>query len=765
MPSLTVTLEEARAHHRAGSLHKAQRLYRRILESDPCNAEALHLLGVAALQSGRREEAGELIRKAIELASNRVEFHNDLGEVLMAQERFADAQASFAKALRLRPDFAEAHNNLGLCHKAQARSAHALKFFYQAIRLKPDFAEPFNHAGIIAYKEGQPDQAILFFKKAIRLKPDYAEAVSNLGLIYLAQDKLAEAAAHFHEALRLKPDYAAAHNNLGIVLVKQGQGDEALVYFLQAIRLDPRSAEAHNNAGNVLRGANRAAEALTYYQKALQLNPFHYEAQTNLGILLCEQGRHAEAVAGFEQALARAPNDGLKLLSLLMLPVIYESTEAVLRHRCRFDANLARLAQEKLVIDDPVRQTGNLFFYLVYQGMNDRQAMADLAKIFCRATPSLNYTAPHCLSPDAADNRPLRVGFVSNHFYNHTIARLYAGIIHELARDPRFHVTAFALKARDDEWARFIRDSVHRYFMLPPGLAEARRRIAEERLDVLCYTDIGMDPMSYYLAFARLAPVQCVTWGHPNTTGLPTMDYFLSARDLDPDDGEQHYTERLVRMENLNTFFYKIPTIRQRSRQYFGLNDDDHVYVCPQSLFKFHPDFDAFLNGILEVDPRGKLVLVAGHYDHWLTLLQQRFHRTLGPAAARVVVLPRQETPEFLSLLAMADASLDPLPFGSGVSSLEAFAVGCPVVTLPGRFLRGRVTYACYRRMGLLDCVAADRDDYVRIAVRLANDREWRADISARIAACRDVFFENYGIIDEFKQFLLTATATACASR
>ena len=223
-------------------------------------------------------------------------------------------------------------------------------------------------------------------------------------------------------------------------------------------------------------------------------------------MLLCEQGRHAEAVAGFEQVLARAPNDGLKLLSLLTLPVIYDSTEDVLRHRRRFENNLARLAQEKLVIDDPVRQTGNLVFYLVYQGMNDRQPMADLARLFGRAAPSLRYTAPHCLSPESAENRPIRVGFISNHFYNHTIARLNGGIIRELVANPRFDVTAFTLQRRDDEWARFVRDSAHRHIVLPTGLADARRKIAEERLDVLYYTDIGMDPATYYLAFARLCP-------------------------------------------------------------------------------------------------------------------------------------------------------------------------------------------------------------------------------------------------------------------
>jgi protein O-GlcNAc transferase len=758
-------LAKALKHHQAGGLNRARQLYRRILAADPGNADAVHLLGVASLQIRRLDEAEKLLRQAIRLAPQRAEIHNDLGEVLAARHQYPEAQACFEEAVRLRPDYAEAHNNLGLAYHVQGRAAAALKCFFQAMRLRPDFAEPFNHAGIIAFRERQPDQAILFFQKAIRLKPDYAEAVGNLGLVYLAQDKLAEAAACFGDALRLKPDYAGTHNNLGVVYQKKGQGDKALACFQEAIRLDPQSAEAHNNAGNVLRGAQRMAEALTYYQKALQLNPYHYEAQTNLGMLLCERGHHAETIAGVEQVLARAPNDALKLLSLLTLPVLYESTEDVLRHRRRFQANLVRLAQEKLVLDDPVRQTGNLVFYLAYQGMNDRQPMADLADLFGRAAPSLHFTAPHCVAPDAANDRPIRLGFISNHFFNHTIARLNGGIIRELARNPRFHVTVFSLQARDDEWSRFVRDSAHRHLVLPSSLADARRQIADERLDVLYYTDIGMDPATYYLAFARLAPVQCVTWGHPNTTGLPTMDYFLSARDLDPEDGDNQYTERLVRMENLNTYFYPLPSVPSRPRGYFGLTEDDHLYACPQSLFKFHPEFDAYLGDILRRDPRGRLVLVAGHHHYWQTMLLERFRRVFGKAAERVIVLPRLSAADFLSLLAMADAILDPLPFGGGLSSHEAFLAGNPVVTQPGGFLRGRITYACYRRMGLMDCVAANRDEYVDIALRLANDRDWREDVRARLVNARAVLLENRGVIRELEEFLPAALRRAAEGR
>src|SRR5262249_10876056 len=147
----------------------------------------------------------------------------------------------------------------------------------------------------------------------------------------------------------------------------------------------------------------------------------------------------------------------------------------------------------------------------------------------------------------AGGNGPLRVGFLSRFFHNHTIGMLNAGLVRNLTR-PDFHVVLFRFPGNDDDIARFIQEGADTVVTLPAHLDQARRQIAEQRLDVLYYTDIGMDPLAYFLAFARLAPVQCVTWGHPITTGIPTMDYFISSELFEAPGAEEHYTEQLVRL-------------------------------------------------------------------------------------------------------------------------------------------------------------------------------------------------------------------------
>jgi predicted O-linked N-acetylglucosamine transferase (SPINDLY family) len=301
---------------------------------------------------------------------------------------------------------------------------------------------------------------------------------------------------------------------------------------------------------------------------------------------------------------------------------------------------------------------------------------------------------------------------------------------------------------------------------LPPQqpLAALHERIAVERLDVLFYPDIGMHPLTYFLAFARLAPVQCVAGGHPVTTGIPTLDYFISSRDLEPADAQDHYSERLVQLENMFNYFEQ-PHLSGPARvcRDFGLPEDVHLYLCVQHLFKIHPDFDELAAAILRADPRGHLVLVQGHRDHWSGLLRERLGRRLGEDMARVQFLPWQPYEHYLHLLTLADVLLDTPHFNGGVTTLQALGLGSPMVTLPGAFLRGRQTYGCYQRMGVLDCIAADAKDYVRIAVRLATEPAWREQVRARIRANNQVLFENVTVVRELEQFLRQAVASAAA--
>jgi predicted O-linked N-acetylglucosamine transferase (SPINDLY family) len=269
-----------------------------------------------------------------------------------------------------------------------------------------------------------------------------------------------------------------------------------------------------------------------------------------------------------------------------------------------------------------------------------------------------------------------------------------------------------------------------------------------------------MDSLPYYLAHSRLAPVQCVTWGHPLTTGLPTMDYFISSQELEPAGAECHYTEKLIKLPHLANFYYRPqPSASVKTRADFGLDEADHLYACPQSLFKLHPDDDAVFRQIMEQDPMARIVLIEGQQPAWAELLLARFRRTMGDFSRRVHFVPRLPQPDFQRLLELADVVLDPLHFGGGNTSYETFSVGTPIVTLPGGFLRSRITYALYRWMGIDECIATAPADYVAKAVHLGTDPAWRAQVRAKIMAENHKLYENPAGVRELEAFLIQAVA------
>jgi predicted O-linked N-acetylglucosamine transferase (SPINDLY family) len=719
-------------HHRAGRLPEAEALYRQILQSQPGHPDALHLLGLIAHHVGRHEAAVDLMSKAIAINPAVPEYHNNIGEAYRAQGKRKEAMDCYRRALELRPDYQDSHHNMG----------------------------------VVFHEQGDLQEAVACYQRVLSLNPSSAGAFNGLGVTLAAQGKLDEGIGYLRQAVALMPGSAQACNNLGAALRSQGKLDEALAYLKQAVALQPAFAEAYNNLGLVLGGQGKTEEAAAHYRQALALRPAYAEAHVNLGGALKEQGQLEEAETCYRQALAIQPSDGVKIKLATMLPVVLSSVEEVATIRKKFEDNLDALLKEDLTLKDPVLEVGQTNFYLAYQGYNDRDLQMKVARLYERACPSLLYTAPHCASPagERAAGK-IKIGFVSRFLKNHSIGKMTHGLIAKLSRT-QCEVTTFLIPpVKQDEIAESIRRQTDNSVILPWNLQAARERIAEERLDVLVYPDIGMEPVTYFLAFARLASVQCVLPGHPVTTGIRNMDYFISTETSEPENGGQHYSERLIRLKSHAFAYYHKPAIPPllKSRLGLGLDEGEHIYLCPQALFKFHPDFDAVLSAILDADPRGRLVLVNGwNVPSWTDMLLQRFARTMPRHGGRITVLPPQTGSDFINLIAVADVMLDTLHFGGGyTTNLEAFAVGTPVVTWPGEFQRGRFTYVHYRQMGIKECVAWTKRKYVDIAVRLGTDPAFREQVKAKILANNRVLYENLDVVLEFERFCLRAIKQA----
>jgi uncharacterized protein (TIGR03032 family) len=555
------------------------------------------------------------------------------------------------------------------------------------------------------------------------------------------------------EELALSDSQVTALATRAAGLQRQGRQAEAIGLLRRAHDARPDDPRLVNDLGNALQESGDAEGAMAAYRQAVAADPGFAPALQNLGHILVARGMTDEGIARLERAQTVAPTDVTRVLIATSLPIIYRDHPELEERRAGIESRVQALVAEGVQID-PTRTHVPTNFYAVYQGHNDRDLHANFGRI---------YTGEDLTG--TATNRPrtdgrIRVGFLSAYFTNHTIGRLNLGRVAQMDRS-RFEVTVLSAVTGDHPVAADFRRLAERYIHLPRNARAARQLIAEQDLDLLFFTDVGMDPMTYALAFSRMAPVQAVTWGHPVTTGSPTMDCFISSEALELPEADDHYTERLVRLPSLGTYYYR-PAAPQRNdmRARLGLGADDHVYICPQTLFKFHPDNDVVLGEILRRDPKGVLLMIDGKAPTWRELLQGRFARSFPDAADRVRWIKPLPHPAFLNLIAAAEVALDPLVFGGGNSTYEMLGVGTPVVTLPSPYLRGRITQALYAKMGYGELVADSPERYVELALALGTDRVHRAAVSAAVSERAEVLFEDAAEVRDLEAFFASAVAS-----
>jgi len=632
------------------------------------------------------------------------------------------------------------------------------------------------------HQGGRPGEAESRYRQILAQEPRHADALHYLGLLAYSAKRYDTAARLIGESIAVRPGNAAASSNLGNALVMLGRLAEAEAAFRDAQTQDPQLADASFNLGNVLRQQQKLPDAQLAYRRAMAQNPNHAGALANLahllvlqqrpgeaaaaflhlGNLLQDHGRTGEAANAYRQSLALAPDPGVEVQLAFLTPVIPVSVADIDRTRERLYAGIADLRAREIRLADPLRYASSALFYTGYQGRNDRDLRRAFADFHLAVTPGLAWRAPHC-ADYRGPGKKIRVGFVSRFLYpEHPIGKYYSAIIDKLDRE-RFDVAEFRYTPTTGE------PGVARAQTVLPrdDLAAARQRVAAARLDVLFYPDVGMDPATYFLAFARLAPVQCVTLGHPVTTGIPAMDYFLSAEGVEPAEAAEHYSETLIRLADVPNFFRRhAPSGAAPTRADFGLPAEAMLYACGQNPIKIHPEFDAVLAEILRRDPNGLLVLFNGDKTpRWGELLMERFRATMGDVANRVVFLPFLKLDAWLGFLRGVDAALDTPHFGGGTTSLEMFAVGIPIVTWPGVFARSRQTAALYRRMQVAGPVAENAAQYVDLALRLAHDAPWRAQLQGELRQRCPVLYENMAAVRELQEFFTAAVAAAAQGR
>lgn len=715
----TASLEEALRAYNMGDVELAVPLFELVLEQQPLSVEALVGLGLSYWRLNRIEDGEATLRKALAINPRDVNALRGLGLILYSSVSLEEAREILDRCVEIDPKQPQAWLTLGLIQQ---------------------------RAEDLVGAEGS-------FKKALELHPRYAEAMNNLGTVYLEQRQFGLARVLFMEAIKEKPNLVDAYRSLAKLLREMGSDLEALIVLKRGVRLDPTNAFAWNEIGGLYRDMSDTPRSIAAYKKAIEVDPKHVDAMGNLSCVYANDGQYREAQQLCGDLLEIDPKAmGVRVRKALIIPAIMESNASIARSREELHAALDDLGNYSGKVEDPLGQVGSTNFYLAYHGYNDRELQKKTADIFRAVTPVLTYEAPH-IGRQRREGK-IRLGICSRHLSFHTIGILWADLFARLDRE-KFEISLFHTQPLAHRIPQSLIQRVDHEFRLPIKMKGAREIIEKQELDVLYYPDLGMEPLTYFLAFNRLAPVQCTTWGHPLTTGISTVDYFVSSKELELPHAQDHYTEKLIKLDTLNTFYLRPEAREVITRQSLGVRSDSTLYMCPQTLFKFHPDFDKIIQGVLDGDPNGELVLLEGTCAHHSTLIKERLQRNVPNVLNRVRFIPRLSHEGFLGLIKMADVMLDPIHFGGGSTTIQALSFGTPVVTLPSEFLRARISYACYRHMEVDSLIAKDIDDYCRIAVELGRNSDMREAMRKDLYEKSSVLYSNPKVVTECENFLL----------
>jgi predicted O-linked N-acetylglucosamine transferase (SPINDLY family) len=279
-------------------------------------------------------------------------------------------------------------------------------------------------------------------------------------------------------------------------------------------------------------------------------------------------------------------------------------------------------------------------------------------------------------------------------------------------------------------------------------------------LDVLVFLDAGLDPRNNALASLRLAPVQAAFYGHPVTTGLESVDYFVSGELLETAASDSHYREKLVRLPGIGASVQPPPAPGDGTWIDKLRPPGKAIVICLQNLGKVPPSFDATLARILANSGARLVFLNRGER------LTQRFRARIDGAleAHRVPrdaihIEPTRDRGEFLGGIARADLVLDTPGFSGGATSLDALSTGTPIVTFEGESARARQTSAMLRMLGLQELIAVGDASYIALATALLGDPAKRDEHRQRIRANAPSLFGDARTIDALQNFLTTAAS------
>jgi len=612
----------------------------------------------------------------------------------------------------------------------------------------------------------EPEQAVVRLQCLLQAEPQNSEAWHAMGRAFRAVGDTAQSMQAFSQVPKESPLYIGSQVELAGFFRSKGDFGRAQGILQDLCGAFPADVRPLHALASVEAASGDLEEAITLAEKAFSLDAASIRSlflAADCARLLGKQQQSRKLVRQILLIAPRHPVAGL-MDTVNSIPHIYQSEVEIESAREQYAQSLDRL--DTLLAGQAVSKAvcqafSQGMYSLPYQGQNDRHLQEKYGDIAIRLHRDTYPQWSRPLSMPSLEGR-IRVGFVSAFFNLHSNWRIpIKGWVSQLNRD-EFEIFGYSVSHKHDDATEHAARIIEHFAADLVGFEELAETIRADNLHVLIFPEIGMSADVSRLAMLRLAPVQCSSWGHPNTSGFSTIDYFLSSRLMEPENGQEAYSETLVELPNCSVYLEPdIPPAESLAREELGLRDSATVYLCSQYLCKYLPQFDALLVDIAAAVPDSQFVFLQGTkmliYEALALRIRKAFEAVGLDYEHHVCWLPYLSGERFRGLQQIADVFLDTEEWSGCNTAVEAIHYDLPIVTLPGHWMRGRHCFAFLKQMGLEDTIASSREEYVRLAVRLAIDVEFRKHIVKQIQANKHRLFCDDRAISGLEEFLRDA--------
>ena len=533
---------------------------------------------------------------------------------------------------------------------------------------------------------------------------------------FLAEEK-------FEKALKLYPNRVSILENLAVVYFINSRYYESENILNTLIELGNDSIKVFNLKFKVLKKLNKIKELQSYIDSNL---------------------------------ISKDLDPKYRIIKNFLYPTFFNDQNDLDKTREKFTKSLnefdfindVKLTVDKDFIEPPI-------FNLSYDQYESLELNKKIVDLYRKYYPELNQSFVK-----KNNNKKIKIGFISEFFTNHTIGKLFQGIIFKLNKE-KFEICVFHSEKtnKSDRFIRFKEAEILqgiKNIILPFKFEEKKKLINRENLDIVFFPDIGMSTEFYFLSFIRFAKAQFTSWGHGITTGNETIDYFLSSKLLETNGVEKRYSEKVILSEYLPMFFYKPKMLNILRKEELVKKN---IYFCSQNLMKVHPHFDEIINKILIKDKKAKVIFIKDKDEVISKKLFERFKRNIPSDYERIEFLSKVGVDDYINLCGRASVLLDTLYFGAGNSFHESMLYGTPTVTLPLENLKSRIVYGAYKQMKISNPpIVNSIDEYVEKAIELANlDEKKILEIKNHFSEnAQKYLFENYEAIKDLEKIFIS---------